>query len=89
MFENIVLATSSPIMYVFAAVYVLLAVIERFAPKKFGALFAAVYVAAFFVLVVLFALKAATLADLLVVLLISLASRLALVRGEREEENDV
>ena len=89
MFENIVFATSSPMMYVFAAVYVLLAVLERIVPKKFGTLFAAVYVTAFFLLLALFALNAATLADLLVVLLVSLASRLALVRGEKEDGHDV
>lgn len=89
MFENIVFASSSPLMYVFAAVYVLLAVLERIVPKKFGALFAAIYVAAFFLLLVLFALNSATLADLLVVLLVSLAARLSLVRGEKEENNDV
>jgi len=89
MFENIVFASSSPLMYVFCAVYVLLAVVERLAPKKFGVLFAALYVAAFFVLLVLFALNAATLADLLIVLLVSLAARLSLVRGEKEENNDV
>ena len=89
MFENIVLATSSPIMYVFAAVYVLLAVLERIAPKKFGVLFAAIYVFAFLLLLVLFALENATLADLLIVLLVSLAARLSLVRRERRKDNDV